>query len=74
MVKGKPTKAMVVNVQPFQTIRQAVGSTGLSERCLRRRLAEGKLPHIMSGNRCMVCVPELLTMMQQEAASATTGR
>lgn len=74
MAKEKPTKAMVVNVQPFQTIRQAVGSTGLSERYLRRLLAAGQLPHVMSGNRCLVCVPELLSMMQKEAASTATVR
>ena len=72
MAKEKPTKAMVVNVQPCQTIRQAVGSTGLSERYLRRLLAAGQLPHVMSGNRCLVCVPELLNMMQKEATSSAS--
>jgi len=74
MAKGKPTKPLVVSVQPFQTIRQAVSSTGLSERYLRRLLAAGQLPHVMSGNRCLVCVPELLSMMQKEAVSTAAVR
>jgi len=74
VTKEKPKKPMIVSTLPFQTIRQAVQSTGLSERYLRRLLAAGQLPHVMSGNRCLVCVPELLSMMQKEAVSTAAVR
>lgn len=63
-MKSKTMTKPVLNT-PFQTIREAVRSTGLSERYMREMHRNGKLPHIMSGNRVMVNVPKLLEMMDQ---------
>lgn len=52
-------------ITPFQTIREAVRLTGLSERYMRQLHHEGKLPHVMSGNRVMVNVPKLMEMMDR---------
>ena len=61
MAKKAETKP--VPVTPFQTIREAVRSTGLSERYMREMHREGKLLHVMSGNRVLVNVPKLMEMM-----------
>ncbi len=63
-MKNKVAPKQVLNT-PFQTIREAVNSTGLSERYLRKLHAEGKLPHVMSGSRVIVNVPKLLEVMNQ---------
>ncbi len=54
-----------VSNTPFQTIREAVRSTGLSERYMREMHREGNLPHVMSGNRVLVNVPKLMELMNQ---------
>ena len=61
--KTKPVKDA-----PFQTIRSAVAPTGLSERYIRQLYREGKLPHVMVGNRVMVDVPALIDYVHREAA------
>ena len=50
---------------PFQTIREAVRTTGLSEKYMRRLHREGNLPHVMSGNRVLVNVPKLMEQMDR---------
>ena len=45
---------------PFQSIKDTVKSTGLSEFYLRRLLKAGELPHIRSGAKVLVNVPRLL--------------
>ena len=62
---GKRVEAKLVSVTPFVTIREAVRLTGLSERYVRRLHHEGKLPHVMSGNRVLVNVPKLMEMMDR---------
>ena len=62
---GKSVVAELVPVTPFQTIREAVRLTGLSERYVRRLYHEGKLPHVMSGNRVLVNVPKLMEMLDR---------
>lgn len=63
MKKKNEIKPIVTT--PFQTIREAVRSTGLSERYMRKLHREGKLPHVMSGNRVLINVPKLMEMMDQ---------
>ncbi len=63
MKKKNEMKPIVTT--PFQTIREAVRSTGLSERYMRKLHSEGKLPHVMSGNRVLVNVPKLMEMMDK---------
>ena len=61
MAKRVDTKP--IPITPFQTIREAVRSTGLSERYMREMHRAGKLPHVMSGNRVLVNVPKLLEIL-----------
>ncbi len=61
MAKRVETKP--IPITPFQTIREVVRSTGLSERYMREMHRAGKLPHVMSGNRVLVNVPKLMEMM-----------
>ena len=57
--------AKPVATTPFQTIREAVRTTGLSEKFLRKMHREGHLPHVKSGNRVLVNIPRLLELMDQ---------
>ena len=63
-MKSKVTTKPIVTTS-FQTIREAVRSTGLSEYYLRKMYREGKLPHVMSGNRVLINVPMLIQKMNQ---------
>jgi hypothetical protein len=45
---------------PFQTINEAVKTTGLSAYYLRNGCKDGTVPHVMSGNKYLVNVPLLL--------------
>lgn len=45
---------------PFQKIKQAVRSTGLSEYFLRRGCRDGSIPCVKSGGTFYVNVPALL--------------
>ena len=64
MKVGQNTKP--VKETPFQTIRDAGRTTGLSEHYLRNMQKSGELPCIMSGNRCLVNVPQLMELMSQK--------
>ncbi len=68
MKVGQNTKP--VKDTPFQTIRDSARTTGLSEIFLRNMQKSGELPCIMSGNRCLVNVPQLIELMNQKTASA----
>ena len=59
-----------IDERPFVTIRDCVVRTGLSERYIRQLQHEGKLPCIMSGNRCLVNVPQLMELMNKETLKA----
>lgn len=59
-----------IEATPFMSIRDQVAVTGLSERYVRSLLKEGKLPHIMVGNRCMVNVPQLIDLINKETLKA----
>ena len=50
---------------PFATIRETVTKTGLSERYIRKLKSDGKLPCVMSGNRSLVTVPQLIELMNK---------
>ena len=62
---GKKPEMKPVVTTPFQTIREVVRSTGLSERYMRKLHREGKLPHVMSGNRVLINVLKLMEIMDQ---------
>lgn len=58
---------------PFQTITDAVRSTGLSSYHLRSGCKAGTIPHIRSGNTYLIDVAALLQRLHAEAAQAMSG-
>ncbi len=58
---------------PFQTISNAVRSTGLSAFYLRTGCKNGKVPHIMSGSTYLIDIPALLQRLHAEAEQAASG-
>ncbi|MBR4575620.1 MAG: hypothetical protein IKO25_00315 [Clostridia bacterium] len=59
-----------IDDRPFVTIRDCPARTGLSERYIRQLKRDGKLPCIMSGNRCLVNVPQLMELMNEKTLKA----
>lgn len=53
----------VAQSKPFQTIKEAVMSTGLSEHFLRTGIKEGKIPVVRSGKKCFVNVPKMMEQL-----------
>lgn len=53
----------IINNQPFQKIREASQTTGLSQYYLRQILKKGNCPHIMSGGTYYINVPALLIQL-----------
>ena len=54
------------NIFPvYQSIKDTVKVTGLSEYHLRKLLKAEKLPHIKSGTKIFVNVPELLKRLER---------
>ncbi len=55
------------NIIPvYQSIKDTVKTTGLSEFYLRKLLHSNKLPHIKSGTKVLVNVPSLLSSLEKE--------
>lgn len=55
---------MAYDIRPiYQPIKDTVKITGLSEYFLRKLLSEDKLPHIRSGTKIFVNVPQLLEQL-----------
>lgn len=50
---------------PFQKIKEASSSTGLSVHYLRSGCRDGTVPHIRSGNAIYINVPLLLERLQE---------
>lgn len=59
--------------RPFQTIGDAVRSTGLSNYHLRAGCKAGTIPHIRSGNTYLIDVAALLQRLHAEAEQAASG-
>lgn len=51
--------------KPYQTIREACATTGLSQYYLRIGCRDGTIPHVKSGNKYLVNVPALLFSLDQ---------
>ena len=49
----------------YQSIKDTVKITGLSEFYLRKQLKNGILPHIKSGNKVFINVPRLLEQLEK---------
>lgn len=58
-----------MNKKPFQKIRDAVETTGLSAYYLRNGCKDGSVPCIKSGTTYFVNVPALLKLLGVEYAS-----
>lgn len=53
----------------YQSIKDTVKTTGLSEYYLRKLLKAGKLPHIKSGAKIFVNVPQLVERLENGGVS-----
>ena len=53
----------VKQMAPFQKLREASQSTGLSQYFLRRGCKDGTVPHVRSGRDYLVNVPALLRQL-----------
>lgn len=51
------------NIKPFATIREAAEITGLSECYFRRGVKSGTVPHIRSGVKYLVRLPQFLAQL-----------
>ena len=51
---------MRIILQPYQSIREASATVGLSQTVLRRGCRDGTIPHIRSGRMYYVDIPALL--------------
>lgn len=49
----------------YQSIKDTVKITGLSEFYLRKLLKTGKLPHIKSGAKVFINVPQLIEQLEK---------
>ena len=63
------SKRMFDSEAPYQSIRNAARITGLSMFFLRDGCKTGKIPHLMIGGEYRICMPLLLEILEQEAAS-----
>ncbi len=50
----------VSEIKPFQTVKEAVRTTGLSEHFIRSGIKEGTVPFVQSGKKFFVNIPKLL--------------
>lgn len=57
---------MDINIYPvYQSIKDTVNTTGLSEFYIRKLLKNGELPHIKSGAKIYVNVPQFLKGLEK---------
>ena len=67
---GKPKrKGKQMSQKPFQKIRDAVETTGLSAYFLRKGCQDGSVPCVKSGTTYFVNIPALLKMLGAECAT-----
>lgn len=52
-------------VPPFQSIKQAVKTTGCSEHYLRDGVKAGRIPHIRNGSKYLIDCPALLDQLHE---------
>ncbi len=61
-------------MKPFQSIMEAVKSTGLSAYYLRRGCRDGSIAHIRCGEKYMINVPALLRQLGADPQGGTDGQ
>ena len=59
------TKNQINIIPPFQSIKQAVKTTGCSEHYLRDGVKAGRIPHIRNGAKYLGNVPALLEQLNE---------
>ena len=59
--------------KPFQSIKEACNSTGISQFAIRKGVKAGTVPHIRIGTKILVNVPAFLSLMDERSKKATTG-
>lgn len=64
-------KAITDRNAPWQSIKDASYSTGMSQYYIRQGIANGDIPHIRSGSKFLVNVPRLLEKLEQQAEAET---
>lgn len=57
-------RAIDYNRPIYQTIKEAVKITGLSEYYFRTNLKVGNIPHIKSGTKILINIPRLLDCLE----------
>lgn len=60
----------VIDKPIFQSIKEAVKVTGLSEYYLRQNLKAGKIPHIRNGNKIYINMPRLLAELEKQTSNS----
>ena len=58
---------------PFQTIRDACATTGLSMYYLRQGVKAGTIPHLRSGEKYLINVPLLMEKLDAESRRGTAS-
>ena len=61
---------MLDTTPQFLTIRETAKTGILSEHALRLLQKQGKIPHIMCGNKCLINYPLLVEQLTEESKKA----
>ena len=61
------------NTHQFKTIREETKTNNLSEHALRLMQKQGKIPHIMCGQKCLINYPLLLEQLTDESRRNAKG-
>lgn len=59
------TNTQINIMPPFQSIKQAVRTTGCSEHFLRDGVKAGRIPHIRNGAKYLINCPALLAQLDE---------
>lgn len=59
--------------KPFQGIKEACNSTGLSQFYFRQGIKAGTIPFIKSGKKILINVPAVLEQLDKESKKAVTA-
>ena len=58
---------------PWQSIRDASHTTGISQYYIRQGILNGNIPHVKSGAKYLVNVPRLLEKLEEQSRTETTA-
>ena len=60
-------------IPPFQTIREASKTTGISQYFIREGVKQGWVPHIMTGAKYLVNVEQFLEVLSKRSLPNVDG-